>query len=215
MRLGNFLQVIAIITLSVLSSFEYRRSMEASANEIYQLRGQKSRVSRSAYQEMYGPAEKYRFANLIEEAEVRMHGHWNVLLIKIVVVMVLALISVFHFIFYFHTDYDLEHEHLPMERYDARTWFLNFGYFAFVSIWYYYFSNGGAGAAIGYVLGLLCAVKCLWHITNVVRTLRIKKLKPIRWVEIALASLVYVHLIVIVFTYYSYVIGSAIQRWQQ
>lgn len=215
MRLGNFLQVIAIITLSVLSSFEYRRAMEASADEIYQLRALKSRVSRSAYQEIYGSSAKFKVAAQIQEAEVHMHGHWNVMLVKIIVVMVLALISVFHFISYFHTDYDLEHEHLPLERYDARTWFLNFFYFAFVSVWYYYFSNGGAGAAIGYVLGLLCAVKCLWHITNVIRTLRIKKLKPIRWAEIALASLVYVHLLAIVFGYYSYMIGTAIQRWQQ
>lgn len=202
MRIANFLQVFAILTLVVLSTFEYRRSVENSENEIYQLRVIKSRSSRKSYAHQFGPDYKNVIKQMMEDEQQKMLTHRTHLMYKIIFIIVLGLVTVFHFVRYFHIDYDLEHEHLPEERYDALTWFINFIFFAIVSLWYAYFSGGYEVSIAGYILGILCATKCLWHLSKVIRTLNIKKLTGIRVAEIALSTLIYFHLIGFVIIYY-------------
>ncbi len=202
MRLGNFLQVIVILTLVVLSAFEYRRALEHTENEIYQLRVIKSRMSRQSFAAEFGPDYKNVIKQKIADEQVKRFEHRTHLMYKVIFILILALVSVFHFIRYFHIDYDLEHEHLPDERYDASTWFINFLFFAIVSVWYFYFNGGYEIAIAGYILGILCATKCLAHLSKVIRTLRIQKLTGIRVTEIALSLLIYFHIIGFVILYY-------------
>jgi hypothetical protein len=203
MRLGNFLQVIAILTLAVLSAFEYRTSTERTENEIYQLRVMKSFSSRKSFANEFGPDYKNVIKQKIVEEQQQLFTHRTHLMYKVIFIIVLALVSIYHFMRYFQIDYDLEHESLPDERYDASTWFLNFLFFAIVSVWYAYFSGGEEVSLIGYILGILCATKCLWHVSKVIRILRIRKLTGIRLAEIGLASLIYFHLIGFVILYYT------------
>jgi hypothetical protein len=202
MRYGNFLQVLAIIILTVLTAFEYRTSREYTEAKLYQLRVDRSYSGRYDLSEVYGRNVKAEIDKQMEQHKTSGQRHWDHMQYKLIVVLVLALVSIFHFIRYFYVPYDLNHEHLPMEKYDATTWFLNFLYFAFVSVWYAYFSNGEEGAVIGYVLGVLCATKCLWHISTVIQTQQIKKLTGIRVAEIGIATLIYFHLIGFVVFYY-------------
>lgn len=203
MKYGNFLQLIAIITLTVLTSYEYRQSMEGTEAKLYQLRVDKSYSRRYDLTRIYGPNVQKEITNLMERNKEQLHLHWQHLQYKFIFVLVLALIAVFHFIRYFYVPYDTEMEELPMAKYDAATWLLNFLFFAIVSVWYWYFSDGTTGAIIGYVLGLLCATKCLWHISIVVQTQSIKKLTGIRVAEIGIATLIYFHLIGFIVVYYS------------
>lgn len=202
MKYGNFLQLLAIITLIVLTSYEYRQSMEGTEAKLYQLRVDKSYSRRYDLTEVYGPNVQKEITNRVDQNKEQLHQHWQSLQYKLIFVLVLALVSIFHFIRYFYVPYDTEMEELPMYKYDASTWLLNFLFFAIVSVWYWYFSNGTTGAAIGYALGLLCATKCLWHISKVVQTLQIKKLSGIRVAEIGIATLIYFHLIGFVIVYY-------------
>jgi hypothetical protein len=202
MRYGNFLQVLAIIVLVVLTAYEYRTSCENTETKLYQLKVDRSYSGRYDLTPVYGSNVKGEIDTRIAYHKERVQLHWDHMQYKLLVIMALALVSIFHFIRYFYVPYDLEHEHLPMAKYDAFTWFLNFLFFAFVSIWYAYFSNGEEGALIGYVLGLLCATKCLWHLSEVIQTQGIKKLTGIRVAEIGIATLIYFHLIGFVVCYY-------------
>jgi hypothetical protein len=202
MKYGNFLQLLAIITLTVLTSYEYRQSMEGTEAKLYQLRVDKSYSRRYDLRGTYGPNVQKEITNLMDRNKEQLHLHWQHLQYKFIFVLVLALVSVFHFIRYFYVPYDTEMEELPMAKYDAATWLLNFLFFAIVSIWYWYFSDGTTGAVIGYGLGLLCATKCLWHISIVIQTQNIKKLTGIRVAEIGIATLIYFHLIGFIVVYY-------------
>ncbi len=208
MKYENLLQVLAILTLSVLTAFEYRTSKENTEAKLYQLRVDKSFMNRHDFTDEYGPDYKNTIKQEIEKHTLILQTHWSHMQYKYVVIMVLALISVFHFIRYFYVPYDTEFEHVPMVKYDAATWFLNFLFFAFVSLWYAYFSNGYAGAIIGYVLGLLCATKCLWHISTVIQALKIKKLTGLRVAEIGIGILIYFHLVGFVLFYYVMMIAG-------
>jgi hypothetical protein len=202
MRYGNLFQLLAIITLFSLTIFDYRQSKDHVQEVIYRLRVQKSFSNRQSFEYEYGKDYKKVIKEKIEENNKLLLTLWNHMMYKFLVVIILALISIFHFIKYFYVDYDVDHEHLPMNRYDAYTWFLNFLFFAFVSVWYAYFSKGYEGAGIGYVLGILCATKCLWHISKMIQMLKIRKLTGLRLAEIGIATLIYFHLIGFVFLYY-------------
>lgn len=195
MRYGNLLQLLAIITLFALSIFEYRQSKAHTEEVIYRLRVQKSFSNRQSFESEYGKDYKKVIKEKMEENKQLLLTHWNHMMYKILVVIVLTLISVFHFIKFFYLDADADQETLIMHRYDASTWFLNFLFFAFVSAWYAYFSKGYEGAALGFLLGLLCAVKSLSYISGIIQKLQIKKLVPIRIAEIGMAALIYIHLI--------------------
>jgi hypothetical protein len=208
MKYGNFLQLLAIITLIVLTAFEYRTSKKNTEAKLYQLRVQKSYINRNDYSHEYGPDYNNMIKKEIVNHTQLLQTHLDFMKYKIIAIMVLALISVFHFIRYFYVPYDTEHEELPMVKYDASTWFLNFVFFGIVSIWYAYFSNGYAGAIIGYILGLLCATKCLWHVSRVIQTLNIKKLTGIRVAEISIATLIYFHLIGFIIFYYGMMLAG-------
>lgn len=202
MRLGNFIQAAVVLVLFTLTAFEYKRSKEWTEEEIYALRVEKSYSSRTDFTYKYGPDFKNVIKQKLETTKLDLNKHYNTMLYKALFIIVLALVSIFHFIRYFYTDYDLEYEHLPLEKYDALSWFLNFVFCGIAAIWYLYFSNGGAGAVIGYILAILCAVRCLWHISNVIQIKQIRKLKGIRIAEIAVATLIYFHLLGFVFVYY-------------
>jgi hypothetical protein len=203
MRYGNLLQLLAIITLFALTIFEYQRAKNHTEEIIYRLKVQKSFSGRQSFASEYGPDYKKVIPAKIEENRQHLLTLWNEMMYKFLAVIVLTLISVFHFIRYFYIWNTDEDERLRLHQYDASTWFLNFLFFAFVSLWYAYFSGGSAGATIGYILGILCATKCLWHVSVVVQSRQIKKLKGIRIVEIGIATLIYFHLIGFVFIYYA------------
>jgi hypothetical protein len=201
MRHGNFVQALAIALLFVLVSFQYNEAMHDTQDEIYYLRAQKSRVSRSEYTSRFGTQHKQELE--LEKAYQKPEQHRTIMMYQMMGIMALALFSVFHFIRYFYTDYDVEIEPLPLARYDCATWFYNFLYFSIITIWIVLYSSEPTGAVIAYISAMLCCVKCLWHVSYVVKLKHMLKLNTWRVAEITMASIVYFHVVGFALMYYA------------